>query len=83
MIHLLYLVFVWNNSSSSGGGVVGGGGGGGGEGWLVFPDLWSGHKTLIELIFNLCGEFRRSPEGPVGQIHFPHLIGAPGIFQIV
>ena len=30
-----------------------------------------------------CGEFRRSPEGPVCQIYSPHLlVGAPGIFQI-
>ena len=26
-------------------------------------------KTLVELIFNPCGEFRRSPEGPVSQIY--------------
>ena len=32
-------------------------------------------------IFNPCGEFRWSPEGPVSQIHSPHLLpGAPGIF---
>ena len=42
--------------------------------------IWS--KTLIELIFNPCGEFRRSSEGPVRQIHTPHLrVGAPGIFS--
>ena len=29
--------------------------------------IWS--KTLMELIFNSCGEFRWSPEGPVSQIH--------------
>ena len=41
--------------------------------------IWS--KTLMELRFNHCGEFRRSPEGPVSQIHSPHLyVGAPGIF---
>ena len=29
-----------------------------------------------------CGEFRWSLEGPVSQIHSPHLhIGAPGIFS--
>ena len=34
-------------------------------------------KTLMELIFNPCGEFRRSPEGPFSQIHSPHLhVGA-------
>ena len=41
--------------------------------------IWS--KTLMALIFNpWCGEFRWSPEGPVSQIHSPHLhAGAPGI----
>ena len=34
--------------------------------------IWS--KTLMELIFNPCGEFRLSPEGPVSQIHSPHLL---------
>ena len=39
-------------------------------------------KTLMELIFNPCGEFRRNLEGPVSQIHSPHLhVGAPGIFS--
>ena len=38
--------------------------------------IWS--KTLMELIFNPCGEFRWSPEGPVSQIHSPRL---PGIFS--
>ena len=38
-------------------------------------------KTLMELIFNPCGEFQWSPEGPVSQIHSPHLVGAPGIFS--
>ena len=42
--------------------------------------IWS--KTLMELIFNPCGEFRLSREGPVIQIHSPHLhVGAPGIFS--
>ena len=42
--------------------------------------IWS--KTLMELIFNPCGEFRRSPEGPVSEIHSPHLhVDAPGIFS--
>ena len=42
--------------------------------------IWS--KTLMELMFNPCGEFRRSPEGSVSQIHSPHLlVGAPGIFS--
>ena len=42
--------------------------------------IWS--KTLVELIFNPCGEFRWSPEGPVSQIHSPHLrVGAPGFFS--
>ena len=39
-------------------------------------------KTLMELIFNPCAEFRWSPEGPVSQIHTPHLhVGAPGSFS--
>ena len=39
-------------------------------------------KTLMELIFNLFGGFRLSPEGPVSQIHSPHLhVGAPGIIS--
>ena len=51
-----------------------------GEGWLEFLDLWSGKKTLMELIFNPCGEFWWNPEGPVSQIHSPHLhVGASGI----
>ena len=34
------------------------------------------------IYFNPCGEFRWSPEGPVSQIHSPHLhVGAPGIFS--
>ena len=42
--------------------------------------IWS--KTLMELIFNPCGEFRWSPDGSVSQIHSPHLlVGAPGIFS--
>ena len=36
----------------------------------------------MELIFNPCGEFQWSPEGPVSQIHLTPLhIGAPGIFS--
>ena len=42
--------------------------------------IWS--KTLMELIFNPCGEFRWSTEGPVSKIHSPHFhAGAPGIFS--
>ena len=42
--------------------------------------IWS--KTLMQLIFNPCGEFQCSPEGPVSQIHSPHLhAGASGIFS--
>ena len=37
--------------------------------------FWS--KDLMELIFNLCGEFRWIPEGPVSQIHSPHLHAVP------
>ena len=41
--------------------------------------IWS--KTLMELIYNPCGEFRWSLEGPVGQIYLPHLqVDAPVIF---
>ena len=41
--------------------------------------IWS--KTLMELIFNPCCDFRWSPEGPVSQIHPPHLhVAVPGIF---
>ena len=36
----------------------------------------------MELIFNPCGEFWWSPEGPVSQIHSLHLlVGATGIFS--
>ena len=39
-------------------------------------------KTLMELIFNPCGEFRLRPEGPISQNHCPHLhVDAPGIFS--
>ena len=42
--------------------------------------IWS--KTLMELIFNSCSEFRLSPEGPVSQIHCPHLhAGTTGFFS--
>ena len=38
-------------------------------------------RALMKLIFNPCGEFRWSPEGPVNRDHSPHLyVGAPGIF---
>ena len=39
--------------------------------------MWS--KTLMELLFNPCGELWWSPEGPVSQIHFSHLHA--GIFS--
>ena len=36
----------------------------------------------MELVLKSCGEFRWSPEGPVSQIHSPHLhVGAPGFFS--
>ena len=42
--------------------------------------IWS--KTLMELIFNPCDEFRWSPEGPVSQINSSHLhVTATGIFS--
>ena len=47
-----------------------------------FPDLWIWSRNPMGLIFNPCGEFRWSPDGPVSQIHSPHLqVGAPGIFS--
>ena len=47
---------------------------------MMMMMIWS--DTLMELIFNPCGEFRWNPEGPVSQIHSPHLhVGAPGIFS--
>ena len=46
------------------------------SGSLIWP------KYLMELIFNHCGEFRWSAEGPVSQIHSTHLhAGSPGIFS--
>ena len=39
-------------------------------------------KTQMELILNPYGKFQWSLEGPVSQIHSPHLhVGAPGIFS--
>ena len=36
----------------------------------------------MDLIFNPCGEFRLNSEGPVSQIHSPHLdTGVSGIFS--
>ena len=55
---------------------------GGGQGVIGISGslIWS--KTPMEQIFNPCGEFRWSLEGPVSQIHFPHLhTGAPWIFS--
>ena len=53
----------------------------GSEGWLGFPDLWSGQEPDGTDI-NPCGEVRWSPEGPVSQIHSPHLhAAAPWIFS--
>ena len=46
-----------------------------------FPGSLIQSKTLME-IFNPCGEFRWSPEGPVNYVYSPHLhAGAPGIFS--
>ena len=48
--------------------------------WFSRPLIWS--KTLMEQIFNPCCEFRWSPEGPVSQIHSPHiLVSVPGIYS--
>ena len=55
----------------------------GGKEWLRFPDLWCGQEPWWNWDFNPHGEFRwnPNPEGPVSQIHSPHLLlGAPGIF---
>ena len=41
------------------------------SGSLIWP------KTLMELIFNPCGKFWGSPEGPIRQIHSPHLHVCP------
>ena len=42
--------------------------------------FWS--KTLMEQIFNACGEFRWSPEGPHTKVHSPHPHAYdPGIFS--
>ena len=42
--------------------------------------IWS--KTHMQLIFNPCSEFPRSPEGPVSQTHSADLHdGIPGIFS--
>ena len=41
--------------------------------------IWS--KTLMELIFNSCGEFWWSLEDPLSQIHSHLHVGAPGIFS--
>ena len=39
-------------------------------------------KIMKEQIFNPCGEFHWSSQGPVSQFHYPHLnVGAPGIFS--
>ena len=52
-----------------------------GEGWLGFPYLWNGQKPWWNRYLT-CGEFWWSPEGPVSQIHSPHLhVGAPGTFS--
>ena len=39
--------------------------------WISGSLIWS--NTLMELIFNTCGEFRWSVEGTVSQIHYLHL----------
>ena len=43
--------------------------------------IWS--KSLMELIFSPCGEFRWSPEVLVSQIHSPHpTLGPLGSFNV-
>ena len=47
---------------------------------FVYCFYWS--EIPMELIFNPCGEFQWSLEGPVSHTHSPHLhVGAPGIFS--
>ena len=54
----------------------------GGQRVIGIPGSLIWNETLTELIFNSCGEFRWSQEGPVSQIHSPHLlVGVPGIFS--
>ena len=53
----------------------------GAKGDMGFP-IFDPVKTLMELIFNPCGEIQWSPEGPVRQIQSPHLhVGTPVIFS--
>ena len=63
-----------------------------GDGWKdqyiywakVDWDFWISDlvKNPDGLLFNPCGEFQWSLEGPVSQFHSPHLlVGAPGIFS--
>ena len=55
-----------------------------GEGWLGFPDLWSGQKLWWNWYLIPVANFQWTPEGPVSQIYSPHLhIGAPGIFSVL
>ena len=60
---------------------------GGTEPIILHDNAWESgflicSKTLMELIFNPWCEFRRSSEGPVSQIHSPHLqAGAPENFS--
>ena len=42
--------------------------------------FWS--ETLMELIFNACAEFRRSPERPVNQVRSTSTLVPLGSFQI-
>ena len=51
----------------------------------MFP-RWNGLEEFSlkdgNKLFNPCGEFRWSPEGPVSLIHSPHFhVGSPGIFS--
>ena len=53
----------------------------GAKGDMGFP-IFDPVKTLMELIFNPCGEIQWSPEGPVRQIQSPHLhVGTPKNFS--
>ena len=53
---------------------------------LLIPNLWAIYSrvdsTGCSIIFYLLRTLGLSPEGPVSQIHSPHLhVGAPGIFS--
>ena len=52
----------------------------GGEGWLGYPDLWSGQKPWWNWYLTPVVNFGEDPEDPVSRIHSPHLLGSFQIF---